>query len=111
MIRRLQQITGVGCYTTCRPAQVQFEAMSLVYGENCYGKSTLCDILRSLAENNPTYITPRETLPPVAGGQQVQICVTVPGQAQEMPLTFRQGTWNPTLPNSMRIEVFDTDFI
>jgi len=91
---------------------VQFEAMSLLYGENCYGKSTLCDILRSLAENNPVYITDRVTVPPVGGGNQhVQVCVTLPGQNQETLFTFRYGAWNPALPDSVRVEVFDTDFI
>jgi hypothetical protein len=111
MIRRFTQIAGVGAYTACRPPQVQFEPMSLLYGENCYGKSTLCDILRSLAENNPDYITQRASVPPLAGGQTVQVCMTFPGQAQETPLTFRQGAWNPVLPPTVRIEVFDTDFI
>lgn len=111
MIRRFTQITGVGCYTACRPAQVQFEPMSLLYGENCYGKSTFCDILRSLAENNPNCIIQRTSIPPLPGGQYVQVSVVLPGQAQETLLTFRQGSWNPSLPTPLRIEVFDTDFI
>jgi wobble nucleotide-excising tRNase len=112
MIKRLPIITGVGCYSSCRSAEVQFEKMSLIYGENCYGKSTLCDILRSLAENIPTYITDRPTLPAlVDGGQQVQVCVNLPDQAQETQLTFRHGSWNPELPQPIRIDVFDTDFI
>jgi len=86
--------------------------MSLIYGENCYGKSTLCDILRSLAENTSVYITDRMAVPPVDGGRQhVQVSFVLPGQDQETSLIFQQGAWNPTLPDALRVEVFDTDFI
>ena len=69
MLRRFQAICGVGCFSACRLPQIQFERTSLVYGENCYGKSTLCDILRSLAENVPAYITDRVTVPAVVDGR------------------------------------------
>ena len=85
--------------------------MSLLYGENCYGKSTLCDILRSLAENNPAYITERATVPSAGGGQNVQVGITLPGEIKETTLTFDQGVWRPGLPSSVRFEVFDTEFI
>jgi wobble nucleotide-excising tRNase len=112
MLKRFQEICGVGCFSSCRAPQIQFERMSLIYGENCYGKSTLCDILRSLAENAPDHITDRLSVPlPRERGQQVQISFALPNQDQETVLTFRRGAWDPPFPDSLRIEVFDTDFI
>ncbi len=112
MLRRIQLIVGVGSYASCQPAQIQFEKLSLIYGENCYGKSTLCDILRSLAENSPSYIIDRATLPPVAGrNQHIQLNVVLPGQTNESTLSYRQGAWNPRLPNPLRFQIFDTEFI
>jgi wobble nucleotide-excising tRNase len=112
MLRRFQLISGVGCFSACRPPQVQFEPMSLVYGENCYGKSTLCDILRSLGENAPDLITERITVPASGDGTQyIQASLAMPGQAQETVFTFRSGAWSPALPDTLRFDVFDTDFI
>lgn len=112
MLKRLQEICGVGCFSACRAPQIQFERMSLIYGENSYGKTTLCDILRSLAENDPSHITDRLSVPPPANrGQQVQISLALPNQNQETSMTFRRGSWTSPLPGDLKIEVFDTDFI
>lgn len=112
MLRRFQQICGIGCYSACRPARIQFENMSLIYGENCYGKSTLCDIIRSFADNEPTYITERRSVPAVnEGRQQVQLNLALPGEQQETTFTFSQGSWQSPLPDTLHLEVFDTEFI
>jgi len=112
MLRRIQRISGVGCFVDCRLAQIQFETMSLIFGENCYGKSTLCDVMRSLAENLPNYVTDRATIPaPDEKTQQIQVSFTLPEQTQETVFSFRGGLWNPPLPDSVRLDVFDTDFI
>jgi wobble nucleotide-excising tRNase len=112
MLRRFQRISGVGCFADCRAPQVQFEHMSLVYGENCYGKSTLCDILRSLGDNAPDYVADRATVPRTAhGSQEIQVSFALPGQTQESVFAFRRGTWTPDIQGSLRLDVFDTDFI
>ena len=112
MLRRFQLIQRVGCFINSHPASVQFEPLSFVYGENCYGKSTLCDIIRSIAENNAEYVTHRKSIPnPDNSAQRVQLSVMVPGQANEQAILFSQNGWAPCLPPELRIFVFDTDFI
>ena len=112
MLRRFQKIQRVGCFIDSCPASIQFEPLSFVYGENCYGKSTLCDILRSLAENNPDYMRHRLSIPnPDNSAQQVQLSITVPGQVGEQTMLFDQNGWSPCFPSSLRLLVFDTDFI
>ena len=63
MLKRIQDIKAVGCFSDAHPAALQFEPLTFIYGENCYGKSTLCDIFRSLAEGRPEYVTARVSVP------------------------------------------------
>ena len=112
MIRRFQKICGVGCYANCNAGSIQFEKMTLIYGENCYGKSTLCDIIRSLADDEPNYITDRMAIPAVNGGRQiVKLTLDMPGESQEKSIVFDEGVWKQSLPEDMHLEIFDTDFM
>ncbi|MDZ4133335.1 MAG: hypothetical protein U1E11_09395, partial [Dethiobacteria bacterium] len=112
MIKRITHICDIGCYSRCHAANIQLEKLSLIYGENCYGKSTLCDIIRSLADDNPIYITGRKTIPAIeSGGQRVQLKVLYPDNTQETSINFRNGSWEPKLTSVLNLEVFDSDFI
>ena len=97
MLKRIQDLKSIGCFFNDHPASIQFEPLTFIFGENCYGKSTLCDILRSLSDDCTDYITDRS--------------FDLPGTDGESPINFDQNGWNPTLPDDVRIHVFDTDFI
>ena len=63
MIERIIAITNVGKFVNCKAAgDVTFRKLTLIYGENGRGKSTLCDILRSLATGDGDRIAGRKTL-------------------------------------------------
>lgn len=109
MIRRINQIVNVGCYRNMRAANLQFAPLTLIYGENCNGKSTLCDIFRSLSENNPEYLRNRVSIP-VNGNQNVQIRLNTPGTNNETVFTFTQNAWNSAL-EQINLMIFDTNFI
>ncbi len=112
MLKRIQNIKTVGCFSDTHPARMQFERLTFIYGENCYGKTTLCDIFRSLAENDPQSLTARVSVPnPDNQPQLVQLGFSMPNEKHETILTFNGHEWNPELPSSIRILVFDTDFI
>ena len=112
MLKRIQDLKGIGCFFDDHPASIQFEPLTIIFGENCYGKSTLCDILRSLAENNPEYITDRKSIPnPKNQAQFVQLNFSLRGNRRESPVIFSGDQWNQILPGDLRIYVFDTDFI
>ena len=112
MLKRIQDLKSMGCFFDDHPARIQFEPLTIIFGENCYGKSTLCDILRSLADNNPNYITDRKSIPnPQNQSQLVQLNFSLPGNGGESPVIFSRDQWNPILPGDLKIYVFDTDFI
>ncbi|MCX7012656.1 MAG: AAA family ATPase [Candidatus Sumerlaeota bacterium] len=112
MLRRFQRIGAVGCFVDAHPGSVQFERLAFIYGENCYGKSTLCDILRSFADGAAEYIVERRSVPnPTNASQEVDLTLQIPGQAGEEMFRYRQGSWNPVRPPGLRVLVFDTDFM
>lgn len=83
------------------PGSLRFSKVTLVFGENGWGKSTLADILRSLTRNHGDIIVGRETL--ASGGQQ-KIILLVDGQQ----CAFDGSAWTGSRP---RIAVFDQGFI
>ena len=112
MLKRIQDLKSIGCFFDDHPAKIQFEPLTIIFGENCYGKSTLCDILRSLADNNPNYITDRKSIPnPQNQSQLVQLNFSLPGNGGESPVIFSRDQWDTILPGDLKIYVFDTDFI
>jgi wobble nucleotide-excising tRNase len=80
---------------------VTFRRYTLVFAENARGKTTLCDILRSLTRNAPDIIIGRATLG-AAEPPEVQF-LTAGG-----PRTFRNGAWTAAHPN---ILVFDGTYV
>jgi hypothetical protein len=112
MLRRIQDLKSIGCFFDDHPAAIQFEPLTIIFGENCYGKSTLCDILRSLADDNPDYITDRKSIPNLENQKQhIQLNFTRPGNGGESPVVFDHDNWEASLPENLKIYVFDTDFI
>jgi len=112
MLKRIQEIKSIGCFYHDQPAAIQFEPLTFIFGENCYGKSTLCDVFRRLSDNNPEYITDRKTVPdPQNQNQAIRLNLSWGDGNGESPFVFNQNGWNPALPEEAQIYVFDTDFI
>jgi len=112
MLKRIQDLKSIGCFFDDHPAAIQFEPLTIIFGENCYGKSTLCDIFRSLADNRAEYIIDRKSIPnPQNQNQHIQLNFSLPGNGGESPVIFNRDDWNPTLPEDLKIYVFDTDFL
>lgn len=83
------------------PSSLRFSQVTLFFGENGWGKSTLADILRSLTRDQADIIRGRETL--ATGGQQ-KVLLLVDGQQS----IFDGSAWIGVRP---RITVFDQVFI
>ena|ERR1700677_3381722 len=102
MLQRIISIKNVGRFRNCVAIRdVTFRRYTLIFEENARGKTTLCDILRSLVKNNPAIVLGRTTLgspdPP-----EVKF-LTVAG-----PVTFRSGAWTGTSPD---IAIFDSTYV
>jgi len=101
-LQKIIDIQKVGRFEKLNvPGSLRFTPVTLVFGENGWGKSTLADILRSLTHNQPDIIRGRETL--ATGGRQ-KIILLVDGQQA----AFDGSNWTGPRP---RIAVFDQVFI
>lgn len=63
MLKRIISIENVGRFKDYQAkGNVELKQVTLIFGENARGKSTLCDILRSLSLDDPALIIGRQTL-------------------------------------------------
>jgi wobble nucleotide-excising tRNase len=102
MLQRIISIKNVGRFKNCAAiGDVTFRRYTLIFAENARGKTTLCDILRSLFTNTPAIVLGRATLgspnPP-----EIQL-LTAGG-----PVGFRNGAWTVAYPD---IAVFDGTYV
>ncbi|WP_165826165.1 AAA family ATPase [Rhizobium wuzhouense] len=102
MLQKIIDIQKIGRFEKLTaPGALRFSKVTLIFGENGWGKSTLADILRSLTRNHPDIIKGRKTL--ATGGSQ-KVLLLVDGQQ----CAFDGAVWTGTRP---RIAIFDQAFI
>jgi wobble nucleotide-excising tRNase len=102
MIRKFIGIENVGKFRACKPkGDVELRPITLVYAENGRGKTTLCDILRSLRTGDPDYVRGRTTLGPAA-------TPTVDIRLEGTNARFDGTAWSTTLPE---LRIFDSLFV
>ena len=62
MIKKIIALKNVGRFANCKAAgDVEFKELTLIYGGNGQGKTTLCAVFRSLAWNDGRYLSERKT--------------------------------------------------
>lgn len=105
MLRKIVQIKHVGKFRDYSTyGEVDFQKLSLVFAPNGRGKSTLCAILRSLAEGRPELIMERATLD-AAEALVPKVKILVTGGER----LFEDGRWGGgDAPDLM---IFDSTFI
>lgn len=102
MLRRILRIKNVGRFDNCSwRGGTQFEEMALVYGENSRGKSTFCDILRSLQSGIPDMVIGRKRLG-ATGEAEIEL------RTDSGNLVYAAGAWSGTLQD---LAIFDTAYI
>lgn len=100
MIDRIQLLRNVGQFDNVSPQQ-PFTPLTLIYGENGRGKTTVAEILRSLATNDPVLVAERQRL-----GSPHPPHVVISHAAGNA--IFHNGVWNRHLPD---ITIFDDAFV
>lgn len=106
MINKVERLVSIGKYRNYNAAgQVNFKKLTLIYGDNGGGKTTLTSVFRSLTTNNPELIRSRiSTNHTTAQAAQVSQIAT----PTNVFYTFGSGGWSAQLPN---IEIFDIHFV
>ena len=103
MISKFITIRNVGKFVHCSAANdVTFKKLTMIFGENGQGKSTLGDILRSLSTGNRDYIIGRKTL-----GTDFHPAVQIRLEDGRI-VNFKDGLWDAPGP---RVAIYDSTFI
>ena len=79
MIKRIKKIKGVGRFLDV--GHVEFGQLTLIYGPNCYGKSTLSDIFRSIANQNPEILANRQSITIDSNPITQEVCFSIKNNA------------------------------
>lgn len=101
-LKKFRKLKNIGKFadSTAR-GDVELRSLTLMFGENARGKTTLCGVLRSLATGDANYIAERETLGATDAAEAEVLT------ASGMSL-FSSGAWDTTLDN---VSVFDNTFV
>ncbi|MGP9607046.1 AAA family ATPase [Glutamicibacter sp. AOP33-2CA-4] len=103
MLKRISKINGIGLfYAPEGVSSPEFKEITLLYGENARGKSTLASILSSAAGNDASLIQARETIDQEISAE-VQLEFQDRGSA-----TYNAGKWNG---DGSSLRIFDSEFI
>ena len=101
-IRKIISVKNVGRFHNYNASgDVTLKRFTLVFAENGRGKTTLCDILRSVQHSDPAPVNGRRTIGN-SGTPEINI-LTDTGN-----LTFGAGVWSGDLP---ALAIFDSTFV
>jgi wobble nucleotide-excising tRNase len=101
-LKKIVSINNVGRFTKLvATGNVQFNRLTLLYGLNGHGKTTLAGVLRSLATGDRAFIDERATL---GGSEPPHVEILL----DSGPARFSNGSWSATAPD---LEIFDTTFV
>lgn len=111
MLKRIQTIDNVGNYFRVSAGNIPFEHVTIIYGENRNGKSTLCDILHSLSLNQPQLIIDRKSIIPSKPSNQIKQKVEISFDGQGNLAKFINNSWDSLPSENSKLYVFDHSFI
>mgnify|MGYP005853190427 CR=1 FL=1 len=110
MIKRIQTLRHVGRFIelhNARGADHDFAELNIVFASNAAGKSTLCDVLRSMTSGEAGYILGRKRLD---ARNDPEIVVSLAGSNPPQVVRFQDGAWvDPTA--SPKIHIYDDRFV
>jgi len=108
-IKSIKSIKQIGVFSDfSNGGSKRFEKLTLLFGSNANGKTTLSDIFESLATNNSNIIKNRKTIPFNSNSQIVEL--SLKRDNSEQTVKFQDGQWEP-IDYRGDIKVFGTDFI
>jgi len=111
VLKRILTLRNIGRFKNCKSGNLEFGRLTILYGRNTYGKSTLGDVFASIQKNDSGLVTGRMTIPPDGYPQHISLSLLPPNSTKEIPLTFDNGAWSGGLPTGLGIRAFDDGFI
>ncbi len=109
MIRRIRLLKQYGVFANFdKGSMLEFGQITVIHGFNTFGKSTLCDMFKSLNSDDTERITKRTTIPH-DGEKQQQIILSV-GRDKEETIRFNDSRWENNVLKG-KLQIFDTEFV
>lgn len=108
MIERIKSIKNIGAYGNSGNGQIKLDRFSYIYAANTYGKTTFCDIIRSLKTLDCSYILKRRRIG-IKSTEKCEVDFTINGKN----IRFDGNAWIITSDADIckNIEVFDVNFV
>lgn len=110
MLKRIRSINNIGCFKNCDSARIQLEKITLIFGRNTYGKSTLSDLFSSIESGDFSRIKTRRTIPNNNNSQKAELTLQADGSNNEIPLLWHGGSGQISLPGDLHFYIFDDGF-
>lgn len=112
MIKKIRLIKQVGVFADFDDGNdKEFDKLTFIYGLNTHGKSTLCDIFKSLATQNHEIISNRRTRPKDENKKQIVVLsIEEHNLSKEKKILFQNDKWINNDINK-NFEIFDTAFV
>lgn len=108
MISKINIIRGVGKFLNV--TQTELGKVTLIYGLNCYGKSTLADVFRSLANQDLDILNKRKSILKDKNDIAQEIVFAIKNDDTSYNVYISDNKWNLNNFN-YNIEIFDSRFI
>jgi len=109
MFKRIQKIIKTGVFRKADGlGSFQFERLTVFYGLNTHGKTTLKDIFRSITQNDPQVLSERESVPNDTTVMQ-EVGMSFEENRNETNLKFENYAWSPDTLKG-KILIFDNEF-
>jgi len=101
-IQKIISIKNVGRFDNYKAkGRVDLSLLNLIFAENSRGKTTLCDIFRSLQTGDGDYVTGRRRLG-TSGDPEIEILL------EGATTNFKNGTWSAMYSD---LSIFDSTFV
>ena len=108
IITRIKQINNIGTYKNSGNGRIQLKPFTFIYAANTYGKTTFCDILRSLKTNDISYINNRRRIG-IKDSEKCLVSLTI----DKENIDYDGKKWIVPAGNNVRnyLEIFDINFV
>lgn len=100
-VEKIIKVENVGRFTRLKAkGDVQFRRLTILYGQNGHGKTTLAGIIRSLQTGDPAYVAERARLG--SGPPFIEL------RTDGVTAKYESGKWNAA---AKYLEIFDSTFV